>query len=131
MDSMTNLPARRPRKRERDERVRRLARMIRREAPGGRLDDPMFRPVLQSFCEISILKGLAFAELRNKPLLDDRGELRTSIETFRKLAEAQMRIARELGLTPAAARLMGQANDTRDVLGSLAENHDPASPDAE
>lgn len=126
---MTNLPARRQRKRERDERVRRLVRVIRRATPGARLDDPIFRPVLQSFCEISILKQLAYAELKDKPLLDDRGELRTSIESFRKLAEAQVRIARELGLTPAAAHLMGEAKN-RDILGSLAETHGPASPDA-
>ena len=127
---MINLPARRPRKSQRDERVRRLARMIRREAPGGRLDDPIFRPVLESFCEISILKARAYAELKDKPLLDNRGKLRASIETYRKLAAAQVRIARELGLTPAAARLIGEPKG-RDVLAALAElAENPASLDA-
>ncbi len=59
-------------RKKRDAQVRRLCRRLRRAAPLGRLDDPLFQPVLQSFAQISILKARAYAELKDKSLLDDR-----------------------------------------------------------
>jgi hypothetical protein len=84
--------------RKRDERVRRLVRRCRSLAP--HLGNPAFGPVLQSFSRLSLLLSDSYEQLRSQDLIDDRGELRPSVETIRRLASTQAYLAMTLGLAP-------------------------------
>lgn len=80
------------------------------------LENPVFTPLLQSFGRLSLLLQDAYDRLRLEDrLLGDDGELRTSVDTIRKLAETQARLARELGLTPSTLRAL-----TREKRADLA-----------
>lgn len=87
--------------RRRDGRVRRACRQIIVVA-AGQLDDPKYRPLVQSFARISILAVDAFELLREKGLLNAEGELRSSVDTFQRLVGMQLKLATALGLSPAA-----------------------------
>ncbi len=101
----------------RDQRLRRIVRSARSLAP--HLDNPIFTPVLQSFGRVSLLLQDSYEKLRNGDLLGDDGELRPSINTVRALAETQMRLARELGLTPLSLRALARERRV-DLAAALA-----------
>lgn len=100
-------------RRQRDQRLRRIVRQARRLAP--HLDDRAFGPVLQSFGRISLLLADSYEKIRNQELLDDHGELRSSVDTIRRLADTQAKLAEKLGLTPATLRTF-----TREKAADLA-----------
>ena len=102
---------------KRDQRLRRIVRSARRLAP--HLDNPVFTPVLQSFGRVSLLLADCYEKLRDGDLLGDDGELRPSIDTVRKLAETQARLAKELGLTPVTLRQLGREKRV-DLAAALA-----------
>jgi hypothetical protein len=102
--------------------LRRLVRRARILAP--HLDNPAFTPVLQSFGRLSLLLQDAYDRLRLEDrLLGDDGELRTSIDTIRKLAETQARLARELGLTPSTLRALAREKRA-DLAAALVDIED-------
>jgi hypothetical protein len=94
------------RARPRDQRLRRIVRRARTLAP--HLDNPVFMPILQSFGRISLLLLDSYAKLQDGALIGEDGELRPSVDSIRRLAETQARLARELGLTPATLRVLGR-----------------------
>ncbi len=108
-------------RRHRDEQIRRGVRKARRLAP--HLDNPVFLPLLQSFCCISLLLERGYQSLRDRSLLDDEGELCASIDVVRRLAETQTRLAEKLGLTPATLRAMGKEK-VIDLPAEMAEVSD-------
>ncbi len=87
-------------RRKRDQRVRRFRRELLRVVP--ELAEARFGPLTQTFARLSILAIEAFDHLRASGLLDESGELRSSVETFQRLANAQLKFATALGLSPAA-----------------------------
>ncbi len=59
-------------RRHRDEQIRRGVRKARRLAP--HLENPIFLPLLQSFCRVSLLFERGYQSLRDGSLLDEDGE---------------------------------------------------------
>ncbi len=106
-------------RRHRDEQIRRGVCKARRLAP--HLENPIFLPLLQSFCRISLLLERGYQSLRDGSLLDQDGELRGSVDTVRRLAETQTRLAEKLGLTPATLRAMAKEK-VIDLAAELAED---------
>jgi len=110
-------------RKKRDEQIRRAVRKARRLAP--HLENPVFLPLLQSFCRISLLVERGYAELRKNTLLDENGELRASIDVVRRLAETQTRLAEKLGLTPTTLRMLSREK-VLDLAAALAEDVEDA-----
>jgi hypothetical protein len=106
---------------QRDQRLRRIVRRCRILAP--HLDNAAFGPVLQSFGRISLLLADSYEKIRGAELLGEDGELRPSIDTIRKLADTQAKLAEKLGLTPSTLRTLGREKRV-DLAGALAENDD-------
>jgi hypothetical protein len=110
-DIITNLaPPSRVARLKRDQRLRRFRRQLLAVAPN--LDDPRFRPLLDSFGRISLLALDGYEFLRAHGLTNAEGELRASVDTFQRLAGQQLKLARELGLTPAA---LGKLKNERPI----------------
>jgi hypothetical protein len=105
--------------RRRDQRLRKIVRRCRTLAP--HLDNAAFGPVLQSFGRVSLLLADSYEKLRGQELIGADGELRSSIDTIRKLADTQVRLAEKLGLTPATLRMLGREKPV-DLVGALAED---------
>jgi phage terminase small subunit len=109
------------RKVTRDDAVRRLARKLVRLVPA--IDVPEYRPLVLSYARLAILNEKAHAHLKEAGLIDDKGELRNSINTYRQLAGQLQSAARELGLTPTMAASLAKPVKYLD-LESLRENED-------
>lgn len=94
-------------RRQRDQQVRRAIRSLRRLA--GHLEDQRYLPLLRSYCEVSLLIERAYAELRDKPLINpETQEIRSSVDTLRRLVDTQRAAARDLGLAPSVASAMAK-----------------------
>jgi len=91
-------------KRKKDQRIRAVARHVRRTAP--HLDDQVFAPLVQGFARISILLADSYEKIRDQDLIGEDGELRPSIETIRRLVDTQSKLAEKLGLTPATLKAL-------------------------
>jgi hypothetical protein len=125
MSDQVPAPSRRARKR--DQRVRRACRQIVVVAP--HLDDPKYRPLVQAFARISLLNIDAFEHLREKGLVNAEGELRSSVDTFQRLVNTQLKLAEKLGLTPSA---LGKLSKARPVdLAAAMSAHEEEIVDAE
>jgi hypothetical protein len=105
--------------RKRDHRVRLFRRRLIRAAPN--IDDQKFGPVILSFCRISILSMDSYEFLRKRGLVNADGELRASVDVYRKLVDTQLRMAERLGLTPAALRTLGNSKDQLDLPSAIVE----------
>ena len=92
--------------RKRDQQVRRFVARIRTLAP--HCDNPVFAGALAAFARITIMLERSYAFLRDKDVVGANGELRPSVDTVRRLAETQSRLAKELGLTPATLRALSR-----------------------
>lgn len=90
------------RKARRDQQIRRVVREIRKLAPY--CDDVRYVPLLRSFAEVTVLCERAYAFLSDAGLVNESGEFRDSVTTFRQLTETQRSLARELGLSPTTVR---------------------------
>ena len=116
------------RTRKRDERVRRACRSIVRVAP--HLDDPKFRPLIQAFARTSILNLDAFEHLRHVGIVNANGELRSSVDTFQRLVNTQMKLADKLGLTPST---LGKLDKRRpiDLAAAMSAHEEVVDADSE
>jgi len=87
------------------------------------LTDTKFRPALLSLARITLLAERAYQVLKDRPsLLNAKGELCESIDSFRRLALAQAQMLDMLGLTPRAAQEMRSwAEKELDLVGMLAK----------
>jgi len=123
---MSNLPARRQSKR--DEQVRRFVRRLRALVP--HLDNPIFLPALQSFARIHKLLDRSYGHLREGSLLNQDGELRTSIDAVRRLAETHSRLSKELGITPTTLHALAREKSANfDLAAEFAKAPDDAETD--
>jgi phage terminase small subunit len=109
------------RKVTRDDAVRRLARKLVQLVPA--IDAPEYRPLILNYARLAILSEKAYAHLKEAGLIDDKGELRNSINTYRQLAGALQSAARELGLTPTMAASLAKPVAFLD-LESMRDNED-------
>src|SRR5262245_27636750 len=80
--------------RKRDHRTRLFRRRLIRAAPN--LDDPKFSPIVLSFCRVYLLSMDSFEFLRKRGLVGTNGELRASVDVYRKLVDTQLRLAERL-----------------------------------
>lgn len=119
---MEHLPAKRQSKRQRDQQIRRLTRRLQTLAP--HLDRPEFLPLLRSYARLSILIERTYGVIRDDDsLMGEDGEIRSSIDTVRRLAETQSRLAEKLGLTPATLRAFSREK-TVDLAAVMADKED-------
>ncbi len=131
-----NLPAT-MRRRKRDMRVRRICRALRRAS--GRLDSPLYMPLLRSFAESVVVGEQLYSAITSGGVLREDDSVRPVVEAWRRIIGEQNRLASALGLSPVAARLaISDPNNSDDVLGRLAsakiedgEIVPPAAPQAE
>ena len=112
-------PARRYRRRSKDQRVRRFRADLIRVAP--HLDDRKFAPLLHSFSRVSLLALDSYEFLRDKGIVGENGELRSSVDTVQRLIGMQLKLANALGLSPSA---LGKLRHERpiDLAAALAED---------
>lgn len=101
------------RKIKRDEGVRRLARKLVQLVPA--IDAVEYRPLVLNYARLAILAEKAYAHLKEAGLIDDKGELRNSINIYRKLAGQLQSAARELGLTPTTAASLAKPVKVLDL----------------
>lgn len=104
----------------RDERVRRLKRKLYVECPWLTVaDDPMAR----RFCELQVLIEQVYAFVRTTGVLTPAGEVKTAVDSHRRLTLAQSTIANALGLTPLSrTTLKLGGRDVFDLPGAMIEN---------
>ncbi|HEV3112588.1 MAG TPA: hypothetical protein VGY99_19040, partial [Candidatus Binataceae bacterium] len=107
---------------KRDGQVRRLVGQMRRLAPY--VDDPRFAPLLRTFAEVTLLIERSYAKLKDVDVTADSGELRGSLDTFRRLAETQRGLARELGLSPTVAATMTKPVKVLDLESIRSANEE-------
>jgi hypothetical protein len=88
-------PAKRPR---RDQQARRqLAKLVKLSG----LDDVRYRPALANLARITLLLQRSYETLRQREsLLNEDGELCSSIDVVRRLAGTQADLLKQLGLMP-------------------------------
>ncbi|HUY27315.1 MAG TPA: hypothetical protein VMV27_07825 [Candidatus Binataceae bacterium] len=110
-----------PRTRKRDQQVRRIIRRLRTLAP--HLDNPVFLPTLQSFARVSLMLERGYSFLRAADVVGDDGEIRSSYDSVRRMAETAARLAKELGLTPSTLRAMSREKAV-DLPAHFAERSD-------
>lgn len=104
-------------KARRDGRTRYHLRRLREAAP--HLDDERYAPLCKTFIRITYLLERCYDRISREDLISaDTLELRSSLDTIRKLAGEQRAAARELGLSPSTAASMIRSAQTLD-LGAL------------
>ncbi len=65
------------------------------------LTDPKYRPALQTAARLTLLVDRAYETLKSRAsLLDDDGELVSSLDVFRRLADSQLAALKAVGLMP-------------------------------
>ena len=109
----------------RDRKVSRLVRKMRDTMPWLEAED---LPAARAWAELEYLSGQVYAILRLGTVVSANGEGKRLLDDYRKLRQAQLAFARELGMTP-AARMAIRANGTRaalDLAAQLAETGDDA-----
>lgn len=91
---------------KRDQQLRRFCQRLRTLAP--HLDNPAFAPLIQSYAKVSLLLARSYETLRAGELTGPDGEIRSSVDACRRLAETAARLARELGLTPLTLKALSR-----------------------
>ena len=97
----------------RDQQIRRT---VRRLATLGNLADPRWRPALVSLARTTVLLDRMYEALRDRPLLDDKGELRSSIDVLRRMISTQQSLLGSLGLLPTSVLPDNAAAKTLDAV---------------
>jgi hypothetical protein len=103
----------------RDQQIRRLARRLQALAP--HLDRQEYAPLVRSFARITLLIERAYLTLRDRELLSDEGELRPSLDIFRRLTSTQAQLARELGLSPTTGHSLAKSVELLDLAAMRKE----------
>jgi hypothetical protein len=100
----------------RDERTRQAARRLLQRAP--HLDDPRFAPLVRNFLQLTFVLERVYQRLAKvDDLISPRtGELRNSVDVFRRLSEAHRQLCVELQLSPGTAR-----PGLMDLAGKIAD----------
>lgn len=98
---------------KRDQQVRRAVTHLRNLVP--HLDKPEFLPLVRSFVRVTLLIERAYEVLRDGKIVDDAGELRSSLTSINTLMKTQSALARELGLSPSSLKSIGTQRQTLDL----------------
>jgi hypothetical protein len=107
---------------KKDQRVRYRVRQAQKLVP--HLENIIFRPILEDFCRVSVLLQDSYEILRVGNLINpDTGELRSSIDTVRKLVETHAKLAEKLGLTPTTLKALSREKLV-DIAAKFAEVDD-------
>jgi hypothetical protein len=87
------------------------------------LNDAKFAPLVASFARITLLGQDAYEFLREKGLVNDQGELRSSVDAVQRLIGTQLKLANSLGLSPA---VLGKIRNEKpaDLAAALAGHVD-------
>ncbi len=91
---------------KRDQAIRAAVRKLRARCP--HLDKPEYIPLIRSYARLSVLIERAYAVLRDGNIVDDKGELRQSLDTLRRMMTTQAALAEKLGLSPHVAASMAK-----------------------
>jgi hypothetical protein len=124
---MNTLPDAKPRRapskavRRRDRRVRYLAARLRTLAP--HTQDPLFQPLVHSYCRLGIMITDMFERLRHREMVNDDGSVIGLVAEIRNTAAVQSRLAQALNLTPATLREIAREKQV-DVTALMAEVDD-------
>lgn len=105
----------------RDHRVRRFKREILKTAP--ELNDPRYSPVLHTFARANILLLDSYDFLRTNGLVNENGELRSSVDTVNRLINTVLKAGAALGLTPAGMTKLRKDRPI-DLVAALASAED-------
>jgi hypothetical protein len=104
-------------KAKRDDRTRYHLRKLFQAAP--HLHEERYAPLCRTFIRVTYLLERAYDRIAREDLIStETSELRSSLDTIRKLAAEQRACARELGLSPSTSALMTRNAKTLD-LGAL------------
>lgn len=109
----------------RDQRVRRLVRKMRVAMPW--LEDVDI-PAARAWAQLEVLADQVYAWLRVGNVVNNQGEGKTLLDDFRKLRQAQLTYARELGMTP-TARMALKASGTKaafDLVAAFQQSNEEA-----
>lgn len=101
-----------PAKRRRDQQLRYHVRRLREACP--HLSAPEFLPLVRSYVKITLMLETGYEHLRES-FLNKEGEARPLVDTCRKLAETQARLARELRLTPRIRKELRDAGEPLEL----------------
>jgi phage terminase small subunit len=92
--------------------VRRLTQKMRARMPW--LEDSDL-PVYRAWAKLEVLSTRLYAELRERGLINSKGESRQLLNHDRTMRQTQLGFARELGMTPAARIAMQTNSRNMDV----------------
>jgi hypothetical protein len=93
-------------------------RVMARLAKISNLPDLKYRPVLLALARVSVLASRAYKHLKDRDsLLDEKGQLCSSIDTFRRLTSTQLDLFKAVGLTPSA--LLSADRNDREILAAV------------
>lgn len=108
----------------RDRKVTRLVRKMRAALPALQDCD---MPACRAWAQFEYLAEQVYAILRTGAVVNAKGEGKRLLDDYRKLRQAQLLFARELGLTPAARRAirMGKNDEPIDIAALMAAKDDP------
>jgi phage terminase small subunit len=112
-------------RRKRDLAVYRLTRKLVTLVPA--LEDAQFRPLVTNYCRLAVLCERAYDRIREASLLDDNGELRSSLDTYRRMTGELRAMGRELGLSPTVAASMARPVRVLDLEAMRDEADDAQS----
>jgi hypothetical protein len=89
------------------------------------LNDARFAPLVSSFARITLLGLDSYEFLREKGLVGENGELRSSVDAVQRLIGTQLKLANALGLSPA---VLGKLRNEKpaDLAAALAGHVDDA-----
>ena len=93
--------------RKRDQRVKYAVTQLRTHFPHLR-NRPGLLPQLKSYVRITLLIERGYERIRNDEILGADGEIRSSVDTLRRLMLTQSHLARELGIGAMQQESMAQ-----------------------
>lgn len=107
-------PVKDQKRRLNDQATRRLAKRLIEQVP--RLDRPEFYPLVRGYVICTMHVARVNAMLAEGDILSpETGEVRSSVDSLRKLLATQSALAKELGLTPSVAHEFATKAKTLDL----------------
>lgn len=89
------------------------------------LNDAKFQPLVNSFARITLLGLDSYEFLRERGLVGENRELRSSVDAVQRLIGVQLKLANALGLSPAVLRKIRNEKPA-DLAAALARHVEDA-----
>jgi hypothetical protein len=100
--------------RKRDQKIRRLVRHIEKLS---NLSNPRYRPALQTAARLTLLVDKTYELLKERnSLLNEDGEISSSLDAFRRLCDSQLAALKSLGLLPTSILPENAADKSLDAV---------------